>query len=269
MNLYRLLSSLARKVICNRLVYKIYEHVLWNQIKGGRIPEHIGIILDGNRRWASERSLCPWDGHRFGAEKVEELLDWCLELKVKAITLYVFSTENFQRPAKEVNEIFNIIKDKLRELLNDPRIHKERVHVKAIGRLNLLPEDLRRTILEVEEATKDYDNLYVNVAIAYGGRAELVDATKRIAEEVKDGKLPIDQIDEKTIESHLYTSYLPKFDPDLIIRTSGEERLSGFLLWQGAYSELCFLDVYWPDFRKIDLWRAIRTYQGRQRRYGR
>ena len=262
------LSPLIRKVMCNSLIYKIYERMLWNQIKSGKMPEHIGIVLDGNRRWASEHSLCPWDGHFFGAEKVEELLDWCLELKIKAITLYVFSTENFRRPAKEIDEIFSIAEEKLRKLLSDRSIHENRVRIKAIGRINLLPSDLKKLILEAEEVTRDYDEHYLNIAMAYGGRAEIVDATIRIAEEVKDGKIIPDQIDEKTIESHLYTSHLPKFDPDLIIRTSGEERLSGFLLWQGAYSELCFLDVYWPDFRKIDLWRAIRTYQGRRRRYG-
>lgn len=269
MSLLKSLSPLTRKVLWNPLIYRIYERMLWNQIKSGKMPEHIGIVLDGNRRWASEQSLYPWDGHLFGAEKVEELLDWCLELKIKAITLYVFSTENFRRSAKEINKIFSIAKEKLKKLLSDSRIHENRVRIKAIGRINLLPGDLKEVILKAEETTKDYDEHYLNIAIAYGGRAEIVDATIRIAEEVKEGKLNPDQIDEKTIESHLYTSHLPKVDSDLIIRTSGEERLSGFLLWQGAYSELCFLDVYWPDFRKIDLWRAIRAYQGRWRRYGR
>ncbi len=268
LSIRKILSPLARKAMYNRFVYKIYEHMLWNQIKNKEMPEHIGIILDGNRRWAYDHSLFPWDGHLFGAEKVEELLKWCLELRIKAITLYVFSTENFQRPAGEINEIFSITKDKLKKLLSDRSIHEKKVHIKAIGRINLLPSDLKEVILEAEKTTKEYDEHYLNIAIAYGGRAEIVDATIRIAEEVKDGKITPDQIDEKTIESHLYTSHMPKFDPDLIIRTSGEERLSGFLLWQGAYSELSFLDVYWPDFRKIDLWRAIRTYQGRSRRYG-
>ena len=269
MSILRFLSPLSRKVMCNRVVYKIYEHMLWNQIKSKKMPEHLGIILDGNRRWAYEHSLHLWDGHWTGAEKVEKLLKWCLELDIKAITLYVFSTENFQRSAEEVNEIFSIAKEKLRKLLSDRSIHENKVHIKAIGRINLLPGDLKEIILKAEEATKEYDEHYLNIAIAYGGRAEIVDATIKIAEEVKDGKITPDQIDEKTIESHLYTSHMPKFDPDLIVRTSGEERLSGFLLWQGAYSELSFLDVYWPDFRKIDLWRAIRTYQGRSRRYGR
>jgi tritrans,polycis-undecaprenyl-diphosphate synthase [geranylgeranyl-diphosphate specific] len=262
------LSILTRKITCNSLVYKIYEKILWNQIKDGVIPEHIGIILDGNRRWASERCVPSWTGHRVGADKVEDLLNWCLDLKVRTVTLYVFSTENFKRSEKEVQEIMRLFNERLKTVLSDERIHKSRVQIRAIGRINLLPESTQKLIRSVEESTKEYNHHYLNMAIAYGGRAEIIDATKRIAEEVKVGKISVDNIDEKTIEEHLYTSYLPKSDPDIIIRTSDEERLSGFLLWQGAYSELCFVDVHWPDFRRIDLWRAIRTYQHRERRYG-
>jgi len=142
------------------------------------------------------------------------------------------------------------------------------VRVKVIGRLNLLPEDLRHLIRDVEESTKNYDECFLNIAFAYGGRAEIVDAARKIAEKVKLGELNPESVDEETFEKHLYTSHMPKQDPDLIIRTSGEERLSGFLLWQSAYSELCFLDVYWPDFRFIDLLRAVRTFQKRKRRFG-
>jgi tritrans,polycis-undecaprenyl-diphosphate synthase [geranylgeranyl-diphosphate specific] len=259
---------LARMVVLNSLVYKLYEKALWYQIKDGERPEHIGLILDGNRRWASERSMLPWIGHRMGADKVEDLLEWCLDLGVKSITLYVFSTENFGRPSEEVEEIMKIAEERLKEVLTDERIRRNRVHIKAIGRIGYLPVGVQRLIREAEEATKEYDNFYLNVAIAYGGRAEIVDATRKIAEEVSQGRLNSEQIDEGTIEQYLYTSGLPKSDPDIIIRTSGEERLSGFLLWQSAYSELCFQDVYWPDFRRLDLWRAIRTYQRRQRRFG-
>jgi tritrans,polycis-undecaprenyl-diphosphate synthase [geranylgeranyl-diphosphate specific] len=248
--------------------YKAYEKWLWFQVKNGMKPEHIAIILDGNRRWASEQELNPWLGHTKGAETVEQLLDWCQMLGVKFVTLYTFSTENFRRPAGEVEEIMRIAAEKFRKLLTDERIHRNRVHVKVIGRVNLLPESLQQLIADVEKATADYDNQFLNFAFAYGGRAEIVDAAKTIAEKVKNGELNVNDIDESTFEKYLYTSHMPKQDPDMIIRTSGEERLSGFLLWQSAYSELLFLDVYWPDFRLIDLLRAMRTFQRRKRRFG-
>ena len=259
---------MLERILMSLGVYKTYEKYLWRQIKNADMPEHIGVILDGNRRWARDNFLPIWLGHKKGAEKVEALLVWCLSLGVKTITLYVFSMENFQRPEKEVSTIMKIVEEKMRKLLSDKLIHENKVRVKAIGRLNLLPPVLQNLIREAEEVTKDYSEHFLNIAIAYGGRAEIVDATQRIAEEVKEGKIQPEEIDEKLIENHLYTSHLPQSDPDLIVRTSSEERLSGFLLWQSAYSELYFLDVYWPDMRKIDLWRAIRTYQKRNRRFG-
>lgn len=249
-------------------VYRLYEGWLWRQVKSGEKPEHIAIILDGNRRWASENVLNPWLGHAKGAEKVEELLDWCLKLDVKSVTLYAFSTENFRRTPDEVEEIMRIAGERFRELLTDERIRKDKVRVKVIGRVNLLPEDLQQLIGEVEKSTEHYDEHFLNFAFAYGGRAEIVDAARKIAEQVHEGRLSPEKVDEKTFEQYLYTSHMPQQDPDLIIRTSGEERLSGFLLWQSAYSELCFLDVYWPDFRLIDLLRAVRTFQKRKRRFG-
>ena len=210
----------------------------------------------------------PWLGHAKGADTVEQLLDWCEKLGVKNITLYAFSTENFSRSPEEVQEIMKIAEERFHKLLSDERIHRNRVHVKVIGRVNLVPESLQKIIAQVEEATKDYDNEFLNFAFAYGGRAEIVDAAKVIAEKVKNGELGVDDVNEATFEKHLYTSHMPNQDPDLIVRTSGEERMSGFLLWQAAYSELCFLDVYWPDFRLIDLLRAFRTYQRRKRRFG-
>jgi tritrans,polycis-undecaprenyl-diphosphate synthase [geranylgeranyl-diphosphate specific] len=249
-------------------VYKAYEKWLWYQVKGGLKPDHIAIILDGNRRWASERLLNPWVGHHHGADKIQDLLKWCLDMGVKSITLYAFSTENFQRPQGEVIEIMKIVEEKLHEILEEEQIHRHKVRVKVIGRLSLLPNNVQEIVRNVEEATKDYDEHFLNVALAYGGRAEIVDATKKIAEKVEKGKLSPEGIDERVFESHLYTAYMPKQDPDLVVRTSGEERLSGFLLWQCAYSELCFLDVYWPEFRRIDLLRAVRTYQRRKRRFG-
>jgi len=247
--------------------YKAYERWLWFQIKSGPRPEHIAIILDGNRRWATEQEINPFLGHKQGAETVEQLLDWLQMLDVKFVTLYTFSTENFQRPSGEVEEIMRIAEEKFRKLLTDERIHRNKVHVKVIGRVHLLPENLQKLISDVEKATADYDNQFLNFAFAYGGRAEILDAAKTVAEKVKNGELKIEDIDEATFEKYLYTSHMPK-DPDMVIRTSGEERLSGFLLWQSAYSELLFLDVYWPDFRLIDLLRAIRTFQNRKRRFG-
>ena len=249
-------------------VYRLYEKWLQYQLKGGYRPEHIAIILDGNRRWATGQSINPWMGHSFGADKVEDLLSWCLELDVESITLYAFSTENFQRPSAEVKQILRIVEERLRKIMTDERIHKNKVRVKIIGRLGLLPKSLQELIMDVENATKGYGDHFLNVALAYGGRAEIVDAAKKIAQEIERGELKPDAIDEQVFENHLYTAYLPKQEPDLIIRTSGEERLSGFLLWQSAYSELCFLDVYWPDFRRIDLLRAVRTYLKRKRRFG-
>jgi tritrans,polycis-undecaprenyl-diphosphate synthase [geranylgeranyl-diphosphate specific] len=248
--------------------YKLYEKWLWIQVKNGEKLEHIAIILDGNRRWASEKELNPWLGHKKGAETVEQLLDWCEKLGVKFVTLYTFSTENFRRSPEEVEEIMRIAEVEFRKLLTDERIHRNKVHVKVIGRVNLLPESLQQLIADVEKATAHYDNQFLNFAFAYGGRAEIVDAAKTIMQKVQDGELRLEDVNERTFEKYLYTSHMPKQDPDLIIRTSGEERLSGFLLWQSAYSELCFLDVYWPDFRLIDLLRAIRTFQKRKRRYG-
>ena len=250
-------------------VYRIYEKWLWYQVKDRPKPAHIGIILDGNRRWARSHSLDPSMGHYYGADKTEEVLRWCLDLGIKTITLYVFSTENFNRPRREVERLMELFEERLQRLKEDRDIHEHKVRVKVIGRINLLPRRLQRIIREIEAMTKDYDEHFLNLAIAYGGRAEIIDAARKIAKKVLNGELSIEDIDEETFERNLYTSHLPKQDLDLIIRTSGEERLSGFLLYQSAYSELCFIDVYWPEFRRIDLLRAIRTYQSRKRRFGR
>jgi len=232
------------------------------------MPNHVAIILDGNRRWAKRNLIMKIDGHFRGADAVEKLLDWCEELNIKIITLYVLSAENLNRKDDELDYLFDLINTRLHKLYNDPRIHKNRMKVKAIGSIELLPEFLRKILNELEDATKEYDDHYLNIAIAYGGQDELVDAIKKIGSRIKDGSLDVNQIDKEVIESSLYTSHLPQSSPDMILRTSGEKRLSGFLLWQSAYSELVFMDVYWPEFRKIDLMRAIRTFQKRARRLG-
>ncbi|MGE5555306.1 MAG: polyprenyl diphosphate synthase [Methanocella sp.] len=249
-------------------IYKLYEKWLWQQIKNETPPEHIALILDGNRRWASQKEMNPWLGHQKGADTVEKLLDWCLKINVQCITLYAFSTENFARNSREVEEIMRIAGERFLKLLTDERIHKNSVHVKVLGRINMLPDELQQRIKDVEDATAAYNKHFLNFAFAYGGRAEIVDAARVIAEQVKAGVMQPQDITEKTIEKYLYTAHMTKQEPDLIIRTSGEERLSGFLVWQSAYSELVFLDVYWPDFRFIDLLRAVRTFQRRKRRFG-
>lgn len=196
------------------------------------------------------------------------MLDWCEEFGIKIITLYVLSAENLARDDDELHYLFDLIKARLEKLYNDPRIHKTRMRVKAIGRVELLPESLREVLNRLENVTKDYDDHYLNIAIAYGGQNELVDAVKKIATKIKEGSLDVNSIDKDVIESCLYTSHLPQSSPDMILRTSGEKRLSGFLIWQSAYSELVFMDVFWPEFRKIDLMRAIRTFQRRMRKFG-
>ena len=247
-------------------IYRFYEKRLWKQIKNGPKPHHIGVILDGNRRFALKKGLDAKEGHFFGAEKVEELLIWCLRFGIKIITLYVFSTENFNRTSAEVEKIMGLLVTKLQKINKDPLIVNNKVRVKIIGRRDDLSDNIIALINEIEEKTKDYDGHILNIALSYGGRAEIVDAVRKIATKVQEKEINITDIDEEIINDHLYTEGIP--DPDLIIRTSGEERLSGFLLWQSAYSELYFTDIYWPAFRKIDLWRAIRIYQQRERRYG-
>ena len=240
---------------------KIYKRYLWNKIKDADKPNHLAIILDGNRRYSKAHGLDIWAGHELGAKKVEEVLAYCWELGIKIVTLYAFSIENFNRPEDEVNRIMELAKEKFTELLDHPLIFKYKVRVRAIGRLNLLDSELREIIANVEEKTKDFQEYQLNIAIAYSGRAEIIDAIREI---LKDSS--IDEIDEESFEKYLYTDGIPH--PDLIVRTSGEIRLSGFLLWQSAYSELYFCDIYWPAVTKFDLWRAVRAFQKRHRRFG-
>ena len=249
-------------------LYKIYSRKLEKEIRNGDIPNHLALILDGNRRWAKNNLSMPKEGHWKGADTVENLLDWCEEFDIKIITLYVLSAENLSRKDKELEFLFDLIKIRLEKLYNDPRIHRNKMRVKAMGRIELLPESLKEVLHRLDTVTKDYNEHFLNIAIAYGGQDELVDAVKKIGGKIKKGILDINDINKKEIESNLYTSHLPQSSPDMILRTSGEKRLSGFLMWQSVYSELVFLDIFWPEFRKIDLMRAIRTYQKRKRRLG-
>ena len=224
--------------------------------------------MDGNRRWAKRHLIIPKEGHWRGADSVENLLDWCEELDIKIITLYALSAENLDRNDDELEYLYELIRLRLEKLLRDSRIHRNKMRVKGIGRIELLPDSIKKILSELEEATENYNSHFLNIALAYGGQYELVDAVKKIGEKIKQGELKIEDINKDEIESHLYTSHLPQSSPDMILRTSGEKRLSGFLMWQSAYSELVFMDIFWPDFRKIDLMRAIRTFQERKRRLG-
>ena len=188
------------------------------------------------------------------------------DLGIEIVTAYAFSTENFNRPQKEVEGLMNLFVKNFKRIVDHEKIHKNKVRVKVVGRIELLPDDVREAILDAEEATKDYDERLFNLAIGYDGRLEIVDAIKKIYKQVEDGEISIDDIDEELVSKNLYTAGLE--DPSLIIRTSGEERLSGFLLWQSSYSELYFCDSLWPELRKVDYLRAIRDYQARDRRFG-
>ncbi len=248
-------------------LYRAYEWFLERKVRQGKLPEHIGVIMDGNRRLARKLGAKPWTGHRLGARKLEEFLEWCIQLGIKTVTTYAFSTENFSRPKEEVDRLFDIFEEYFYKIASDDRIHRNRVRIKAIGKVERFPERVRRAIRHAEMRTKEYDNLLLNVAVAYGGRQEIVDAFRKMGEKIERGEMRATDITEEEVSRHLYTTGIP--DPDLIIRTSGEERISGFLLWQSAYSELYFCESYWPGFRKIDFLRALRTYQQRQRRFGR
>ena len=248
--------------------YRFYERKLESQIKQDPLPNHVAIILDGNRRWAKYHFLANKGAHTIGADKAEQLLTWIYDLKIKITTLYVLSLENLERDKKELDDIYNLLGIKLEKLYNDSRIHEREMKIKAIGNIESLPKSIKEILFKLERETNHYDLTFLNIAVAYGGQQELVEAIRKIARDVEKKELQISNINEESIDSYLYTSHLPQPEPDLILSTSGEKRLSGFLLWQSAYSELVFMDVFWPEFRKIDLMRAIRTFQRRRRRYG-
>ena len=253
----------------NFLIDKIDEfrnYKLIEQINKNPIPKHIAIIMDGNRRFAKELGLNYEKGHEYGKNKIRELLEWCFDLKIKNLTLYAFSIENFKRGKNEVNSIMDLCKEELKKAIKDSKIHKNQIKINVIGNLDSLPIEIKKSALYIMEKTNDYNNYYLNIALAYGGREEIIHAIKNIAKDVKNNDLEINKITNDIVSSYLYTSGIP--DPDLILRTSGEERISNFLLWQLAYSELYFSDVYWPAFRKRDFLKAIRTFQQRKRRFG-
>lgn len=248
------------------IIAQTYERQLLSDISLKAVPRHVGIILDGNRRFAQEQGLETMKGHLFGADKLEEVLDWCRDLGIKHITVYAFSTENFNRSPEEVKTLMNLFVGKFREVAKDERVHKYKIKVQVFGDLDNMPQQVRDAVREAQLATKGHNGYTLNIAMGYSGREELAQAVRKLCEKIEKGELKPGEVDERAIEKNLYTAGLP--DPDLIIRTSGEERLSGFLLWQSAYSELYFCEANWPAFSKLDFLRAIRNYQGRERRYG-
>ncbi len=247
------------------LVYGVYERQLKASLDPERIPRHVGVILDGNRRWAAEQGNSTAAGHRAGAQKVEDFLGWCEEAGVEVVTLWLLSTDNLARPAAELEPLLRIIESTVESLA----VHGSwRVH--PVGALDLLPAHTAEVLKKAEADTAERTGLLVNVAVGYGGRREVVDAVRALLSEAAAKGTTLDDlaaaVDVEHIAEHLYTAGQP--DPDLVIRTSGEQRLSGFLLWQSAHSEFYFCEAYWPDFRKVDFLRALRSYGARGRRFG-
>lgn len=254
------------------LVYGLYGRRLEQQLDRAALPRHVGVILDGNRRYARERGLpSVAHGHRAGADKIPEFLDWCWELDIPYVTLWLLSTENLSRDDEEVAGLLDIIVETVQRIATHPSTKQRRLRVTAVGALDLLPQEVRVRLKDACEATADHDGFHLQVAVGYGGRQEITDALRSLLRERAAAGDSLEEVaehlDAEEIGDHLYTTGLP--DPDLIIRTSGELRLSGFLLWQSAHSEFYFCDPYWPEFRRIDFLRALRDYQRRVRRFGR
>ncbi|MFC5802584.1 isoprenyl transferase [Streptomyces formicae] len=247
------------------LVYGLYARRVEGRLDHAQVPKHIGVILDGNRRWAKASGGTTEQGHKAGANKIHELLGWCAETDVEVVTLWMLSTDNLDRPEEELVPLLGIIEDAVRGLAADGRW---RVH--HVGTLDLLPARTQSVLKEAEQTTVGVDGILVNVAVGYGGRQEIADAVRSLLTEHASKGTTFEElaeiVDTDLIASHLYTRGQP--DPDLVIRTSGEQRLSGFMLWQSAHSEYYFCEVFWPAFRKVDFLRALRDYAARHRRYG-
>lgn len=248
-------------------LYSIYEWYISKNLEKDKMPRHVAIIMDGNRRYSKlQGNKAAIEGHKRGVDTLENVLEWCIDLGIDIVTVYAFSTENFKRSEEEVKDLMQLFVDSFLSISTNKKIHKNEVKLKAVGRLDLFPEDVREAIKDAEKSTENYNKRLINIAMGYDGRVEIVDAFRKIAEKVKTGEIDPEDIDEKMINDNLYTAGLE--DPNLVIRTSGEERLSGFLLWQSSYSELYFTDSLWPELRKVDFLRAIRSYTERQRRFG-
>ncbi len=255
----------------NRGLYWLYERRLLAQVRGGPVPNHLGIIMDGNRRFARAVGLDAKAGHDYGAGKARDVLAWCLDLGIQHVTLWGFSTDNRGRDPEEVAHLHRLFAAQAREFLADTELHRNEVQVRVIGDIDDFPEESKEALRAMEVATAKYDRLHLHVALGYGGREEIVAAVRAAlrahADAGDDLAKVAETLDAGDIGRHLYTAGLP--DPDFIVRTSGEVRSSGFLLWQAAYAEFYFCDAYWPEFRRIDFLRALRSFQQRQRRFGR
>jgi short-chain Z-isoprenyl diphosphate synthase len=247
------------------LAYRLYEHRIEASLSPQSVPRHVGVMCDGNRRWARSAGLADVSsGHQAGADKIFEVLQWCRQAGVEVVTLWLLSTDNLARPASEVEPLLRIIEGTVRDLV------AQSWHVKAVGALDTLPAETASVLKDAGEATAGNGGLLVNVAVGYGGRREIADAVRSLLQDQATRGTTIEELaeilDVEHIAEHLYTAGQP--DPDLVIRTSGEQRLSGFLLWQSAHSEFYFCDAYWPAFRRVDFLRALRSYSARQRRFG-
>ena len=271
---FRLISIPAKSIANSKLAWSLIsrsDRVRTNRLRerlvSGEIPKHVSIIMDGNRRFAWNKSSKTAVGHAEGKEKLKEVMDWVLDLGVPYFTVYALSTENIsERDSEELEILYDLYVSGLDEISTDPRIHDRGVKVQVVGRLEMLPTRVRESIENAENLTSQYSDFTFTVCLAYGGREEIVDAVKSVAIDYASGSLDINSINSSEITKRMYAAELP--DPDLVIRTSGEERISNFLLWQIAYSELHFTDVFWPSFSKSDLYEAIESYQYRRRRYG-
>ena len=247
------------------LAYNLYDQRLASALTNSPKPAHVGVILDGNRRWAADQGSSTAHGHRAGGAKITEFLGWCEEVDVQVVTLWLLSTDNLNRPEAELAPLLTIIEETVTDLAST---NKWRIN--HVGARNLLPEHTAAVIQAAQDATTENSGLLVNVAVAYGGRQEVVDAVRSLLVQESEAGHSIQEIAKELsaedIAAHLYTKGQP--DPDLVIRTSGEQRLSGFLLWQSAHSEFYFCEAYWPSFRKVDFLRALRAYGQRHRRFG-
>lgn len=265
------LEQLAELVpaVPRRILYRFYEGRLAGDLDTARLPGHIGVVLDGNRRWAKAAGATTADGHQAGADKILEFLGWCDELGIKVVTLYMLSTDNLNRSPEELDRLVQIICGTLNRL-GEGLENGNRVRVQAVGAVELLPPALAAQVAELAERTRGVDGVHVNVAVGYGGRREIVDAVRELLTEAdaagRSAAEVAQDLSVEQISDRLYTRGQP--DPDLVIRTSGEQRLSGFLMWQSAYSEFYFCEALWPDFRRVDFMRALRDYASRQRRFG-
>jgi short-chain Z-isoprenyl diphosphate synthase len=248
-----------------RVLYPAYEARVVRRLPADRLPKHVGVMLDGNRRWAKAVGQDAAHGHRAGAANISPLLQWCEELGVEVVTLWLLSTDNLNRPPAEVRDLLVIIEEAVDDLAVERRW---RLH--PVGALDLLPAETARRLKEAADETRDVDGLTVNIAVGYGGRREIADAVRAMLHDHASRGTSIEELagilDVEHIAEHLYTKGQP--DPDLVIRTSGEQRLGGFLLWQSAHSEFYFCEAYWPDFRRVDFLRAVRAYAERERRFG-